>query len=188
MLYCAALLPVTLAAGALRRPAPSISAGALALGLVFLGGSVRFARTPRRSPRRGGSSSSRSSICRPLLGLDGVRPMSAIGRASRTGRIAAVCSSWSWPASSSARSCSSCRGRCTRSSCDGGDPADDGRRAPHKSTRTTWRSSGGWPASRSSRSRYSSILPHRQKVAADRRARRASRRSRRRSSRSTSCT
>jgi heme o synthase len=45
VLYCVALLPVTLAAGALARAGIFYLLGATALGLVFLGGATRFART-----------------------------------------------------------------------------------------------------------------------------------------------
>ena len=45
ILYCAALLPVTLAAGALSHAGVVYLTGAVALGFAFLAGSVRFAWT-----------------------------------------------------------------------------------------------------------------------------------------------
>jgi heme o synthase len=44
MLYCAALLPVTVAAGVLSRAGVVYLGGAALLGLAFLAGSIRFAR------------------------------------------------------------------------------------------------------------------------------------------------
>ena len=44
ILYCAALLPVTVAAGVLSRAGVVYLGGAALLGLAFLGGSIRFAR------------------------------------------------------------------------------------------------------------------------------------------------